>query len=76
MRDDGLSRVGEKGPDYTLTKVEDNVNKDIYRWVGILKVLMLTFSLICLPKHSLVHPCMHVKQEGGRFHVCSTVHQV
>ncbi len=32
MRDDGLARTSAKGSEYILTKVEDNLNENIFRW--------------------------------------------
>lgn len=39
MRDDALAIVGAKGPEYTITKVDDNPNPHIYKRItGMMKV--------------------------------------
>ena len=32
MREDAFARVGQEGPDYSIDKVEDSVNENIYRF--------------------------------------------
>ncbi len=39
MRDEALAIVGDKGPEYTITKIDDNPNSHIYKRItGLMKV--------------------------------------
>jgi hypothetical protein len=65
MRDDALAKVGDMGPTYTITKVEENPNPHIRRRItGLMTVPLYLDSPMPGPVHMVLGPDGLPKQNG------------